>query len=424
MKNTSVHTEKRVGNKEHRNPLEDKLTNLEYTPSEGVWNAINDQLDADISRTTRRTRKFLTGSIFFIMSLTVITLSFPVKKEMVAYDQIGITQNLKRSQQDIEYKSIIQSRLEEKSIEAPSFSLATSPLPEAQTESDLFAMIESVESHKDLPLELKPIPVRTVEMTSGSNDYAQTVRLSPTRLDESTDPSVILADRSASDVSYKETSQYYDLAGIQEISSVSGFYLGASGSWHATTLLSNRPIIGLYEDGVNHFRILPAKSITMGYLVNDHLAIQAEYVYNAVEGTAISTSADAQDRVFNVSLYMDQFPVYLKFRKPTTLPVLNKHASLNLLAGLQFNRLRDYRLPQERRYEIVEEEVFRTNSLSLSGGAEIEAFILPNWMLSIGLDASLSQNLSPFGDPLSVYPKHSLTAGVRGGIYYFLGSGR
>lgn len=414
-----------MGNKRHRSPLEEKLTNLEYTPSEGVWNAISDQLDADISRSTRHTREFLAGSIGFILLLSAIAIFLPVKKEMVIYDQISITQDFKWNQQAIEKKTFIEPETQHSSTQFIAGGLALVQSDESQANVDPEPVAEYGEVQHNQLHELNPIPVRTaVAIAPGSEENAQFVRTSRAAFDKATDPSVIMVDRTATQATFKESSLYYDLGDMQEISSVSGFYLGASGSWNATTLLSNRPIIGLYEDGENHFRILPSKSITLGYLVNDHLAIQAEYVYNAVEGTAISTSAEAQDRVFNVSLYMDQFPVYLKFRKPTTLPVLNKHASVNLLAGLQFNRLRDYRLPQERRYEIVEEEVFRTNSLSLTGGAEIETFILPNWMLSLGLDASISQNLSPFGDPLSVYPKHSLTAGVRGGIYYFLGSGR
>ncbi len=316
-----------MGNKRHRSPLEEKLANLEHTPSEGVWNAISDQLDADITRSTLRTREFFAGSIGFIVLLSAIILLLPAQRKMAAYEQIGIKKDFKWNQQAIEKKTFIEPETQQSSTQFIAGGLALVQSDESQANVDPEPVAEYGEVQHNQLHELNPIPVRTaVAIAPGSEENAQFVRTSRAAFDKATDPSVIMVDRTATQATFKESSLYYDLGDTQEISSVSGFYLGASGSWNATTLLSNRPIIGLYEDGENHFRILPSKSITLGYLVNDHLAIQAEYVYNAVEGTAISTSAEAQHRVFNVSLYMDQFPVYLKFRKPTTLPVLNKHA--------------------------------------------------------------------------------------------------
>jgi len=435
-----------VGNKiNDSNHIKNTFDNWEVKPSQDVWFGIEQQLDFDALAARKRNQKVVVGSTMAIAAMVLLAVILTPKQNsgLQKYQPITLQKSYNKPSKNTNNQLVKEENNTLIQQEEISFSTILSPNSGTSVSNENI----SIEPNSEILAKNADIRMPAYETTFNLDNFV--VANNTPSLDESgiesiddTDNRLTQSENFTTEISNltdKENEHFNAVSSTESehlINSltpdltlidksdltVKGFYLGATGGYNATTLVSNAPIISSYQDGVNHFRFAPSKGISVGYIFNEHLSVQADYIYNTVEGTAISSESTSDSRYFNVSLYMDQIPVLVKFKQPTRLPFTNKNASLNLLGGLQMNMLRNYQLPQQRRYELLEETVvFRNSSISLITGLEYEVFVLPEWLISFGLDATVSQNLSTFDDPLSVYPKHSITAGLRGGLYYFLG---
>ncbi|KRP09361.1 MAG: hypothetical protein ABR95_00135 [Sphingobacteriales bacterium BACL12 MAG-120813-bin55] len=434
-----------MGNKEFNNEhIKVQLSNWEISPSDKVWEGIHQTLETDRKAIAAENRRKALWSAVAVLLLTLTgMLFFQSSPGMQAYEGIGsppITPLNRNSQNTYNQQLTNQAESITSDKNAPGFiggaeasdqAIAATNVAEMQQaaptdEVSLVAELplsaiyeESASEHLQLPEAPTPSDDHTTILAQSATEIAST---DVPR--ESNDKSGYAVDRgiAADDADYA-----HDFDGITELinetdNSLHGFYAGASAGYNATTMLINRAILSNYEGATNSFRLLPSKGLVLGYFINDRFSIQAEYAHNIAEGVAINTAEGANDRQLNLSLYFDQFPVMFKFRTPTYHAAINRPGSLNLIAGLQYNKLRAYKIPQERRYEISPNDViFEPTSWSFLAGTEYELFVFPNWMVSLGVEASMSQDLSTFDNPLSNYPKHSFTTGIRGGIYYYLG---
>ncbi len=200
----------------------------------------------------------------------------------------------------------------------------------------------------------------------------------------------------------------------------SGLYMGTSGGYYQTSLMEygnvfkgERPIQPSLKFGTS-------KGLLMGYNFNNKFGIEAEYIYNAVQGQNYVMSEDEAIVEKSLSLTYDLIPVVAKLKVGKVSDLTNKPVVLNYVAGMQYGILKEARLPQDKRYDASAEELFKDTDLSVVLGLEYEIYLQENIMFSMGARGTFSNDISTHEAPFNDYAKRNFTFGLRGSISYLL----
>jgi len=197
-----------------------------------------------------------------------------------------------------------------------------------------------------------------------------------------------------------------------------GMYFGLSGAYNQTSILESgnafkgtRPIQPSLKFGT-------AKGIKMGYNISNTFGIEAEYVYNAVQGQNYVLSEEDEIVERSLSLSYDLIPIVAKLKVGKISDITNQPIVLNYTAGVQYGILRDARMPQDKRYEESAEELFNHNDVSLVLGLEYDVYVSDNLVLSAGARGTFSNDISTHIEPLNDYAKRNFVFGLRGSVSY------
>ena len=200
--------------------------------------------------------------------------------------------------------------------------------------------------------------------------------------------------------------------------SMKGVYIGASGSYNQTSIIEYgntfkgaRPIQPSLKFG-------SSKGLMLGYNFNNKFGIEAEFIYNAIQGQNYVMSEDEQIVEKSLSLNYDLIPVVAKIKVGRISNITNMPVVLNYTAGIQYGMLREARLPQDKRYEETTEELFTDQVLSVVLGLEYDIFVQENLMLTLGTRGAISTDISTHSGPLSYYNKRNFVFGLRAGLSY------
>ena len=200
--------------------------------------------------------------------------------------------------------------------------------------------------------------------------------------------------------------------------SMRGVYIGASGSYNQTSIIEYgntfkgaRPIQPSLKFG-------SSKGLMLGYNFNNKFGIEAEFIYNAIQGQNYVMSEDEQIVEKSLSLNYDLIPVVAKIKVGRISNITNLPVVLNYTAGIQYGMLREARLPQDKRYEETTEELFTDQDLSVVLGLEYDIFMQENLMLTLGTRGAISTDISTHSGPLSYYNKRNFVFGLRAGLSY------
>ena len=200
--------------------------------------------------------------------------------------------------------------------------------------------------------------------------------------------------------------------------SMKGVYIGASGSYNQTSIIEYgntfkgaRPIQPSLKFG-------SSKGLMLGYNFNNKFGIEAEFIYNAIQGQNYVMSEDEQIVEKSLSLNYDLIPVVAKIKVGRISNITNMPVVLNYTAGIQYGMLREARLPQDKRYEETTEELFTDQDLSVVLGLEYDIFVQENLMLTLGTRGAISTDISTHSGPLSYYNKRNFVFGLRAGLSY------
>jgi hypothetical protein len=459
-----------VENNQFNEQVKNRLEHHSVEPSAAVWDRIQAQLDKDAAA-------FDTGNLkrfwwFSAAMLTIATVILAVwysseKAEMVAYHTPAVAEiNLpaKNVTENIDNELIITSNSSEfltvySAASTGNGSQAQSSKKQQQSEKiaeNALAAQTAVANESSLSaeehaaevvladadsvgLQTEALELPVIGENAENNGDLDVIQ------DQSTSELAILENQiqheaaaeagkttenqevaASEDSSIDQDADSDDLTAIEPVEQVKkqaknpfkGFYIGLNGGYYASTLLNSQNVVindNTIETGV---RFGPSKGMTLGYVFANNLSIQAEYLYNVIEGQNYYME-DVEGAVKSkaMTLYYDQVPLTVKLQTPRYNHLLKKPASVNILAGAQLNILKDYQIPQERRYD-TEEDIFRPTNFSFLAGAEYQMLITSNIMISLGVQGTISENFSTSNDPLGDFQKHSLTTGAKGGIYY------
>ncbi len=196
-----------------------------------------------------------------------------------------------------------------------------------------------------------------------------------------------------------------------------GMYIGISGSYNQTSILEygnffkeERPIQPSLKFGTS-------KGFVLGYNFSNKFGIQAEYIYNSIQGQNYVMSEEGDIVQKSLSLSYDLIPVTAKIKVGRISDLTNKPVILNYSVGAQYGMLKSYRLPQDKRYE-TDEKVFKEDEISLVLGLDYDVYIQDNLYISAGARGTISNDISLHDEPLTDNAKRNFVFGLRGSLNY------
>ncbi len=198
-----------------------------------------------------------------------------------------------------------------------------------------------------------------------------------------------------------------------------GFFIGLSAAYNQTSILEyggsafkgERPIQPTLKFG-------SAKGFTVGYNFSNKFGIQAEYIYNSLQGQNYVISEGDEIVQKSLSLNYDLIPVTAKIKVGKVSDLTNRPIVLNYIAGVEYGMLRSIRLPQDKRYDESTEDLFKQDEISLVLGLEYDIYIQDNIYFSAGAKGTFSNDISLHNAPLNDYAKRNFVFGLKASINY------
>ena len=195
-----------------------------------------------------------------------------------------------------------------------------------------------------------------------------------------------------------------------------GFYAGITGGYNYTTIAEDNPT-GYDNTPIQSTgKLGNIKGVSVGYNFNQSFGLQLEYLFNSMEGSNYELAASGSGAK-TLHIIYDQIPLTINYKVPQLNYLNNRLKVINLYAGLQYNILKSYHLPQEKRYEDLE-NVFKPNTISFVSGIDYNVNIFSSVFVSLGARATLSSGITGDNYPISDNAAHSFTLGAKAGLFY------
>jgi len=196
-----------------------------------------------------------------------------------------------------------------------------------------------------------------------------------------------------------------------------GMYIGVSGSYNQTSILESGNLFKEERPIQPSLKFGTSKGFVLGYNFSNKFGIQAEYIYNSIQGQNYVMSEEGDIVQKSLSLSYDLIPVTAKIKVGRISDLTNKPVILNYSVGAQYGMLRSYRLPQDKRYETTD-KVFKDDEISLVLGLDYDIYIQDNLYLSAGARGTISNDISLHDEPLTDNAKRNFVFGLRGSLNY------
>lgn len=196
-----------------------------------------------------------------------------------------------------------------------------------------------------------------------------------------------------------------------------GISFGVAGSYNQTSVLENSNIFKGEKPIQPSLKFGTSKGVSFSYNFSNKFGIQAEYIYNSVQGQNYVLSEDENIIQKTLALYYNQIPVTLKLKVPRIAGITQKPFVTNYIAGIQYDMLSEYRVPQEKRIS-PPDDLFRDDAVSLVLGIDYDIYLSRQTYITLGARTSISNDISTHQYPLDDYAKHNFVFGLRAGFNY------
>ena len=393
------------------------VENYELKPSADLWNRIEEDLNQNT--TTRTSASFMRYAALVLVFVSVVIIVVPTAKNNPIYQNpVAFNPN-----EEIPAAAVV---INNNTVTSDNTVLAK------QTNPGTVAVVSPEENTSD---PLNTFAAKTLQVDNKQPQYIYLPQ-------EVEDASLLAANRDLIERIYN-TDQAVTMMGFDYLSyedeveenedgfkhtpeavasikdySMRGFYVGVSGNYNQTSILEygnvfkgERPIQPSLKFGTS-------KGLTLGYNFNNVLGVEAAYIYNAVQGQNYVMSEYETIVEKSLSLSYDLIPVVAKLKVGRVSDITNRPVVLNYVAGLQFGMLREARLPQDKRYDQGDSELFKENDLSLVLGLEYDIFVQDNLMLTLGTRGAISTDISTHAVPFNDYAKRNFVFGLHAGVNY------
>lgn len=196
-----------------------------------------------------------------------------------------------------------------------------------------------------------------------------------------------------------------------------GMSIGLVANYNQTSLLENENIFRNDRSIQPTLKFGVSKGLSIKYNFNNRFGIETGYLYNSVEGQNYVLSDDNQIVQKSLVLYYDQIPLLFDLKIAHISCLTHHPVSLNYIAGVQYGSLRQYRLPQEKRYE-TDDAQYKSSEWSFVLGLDYDIYLSSNLYLTAGARGSISNDISTHSDPHDQYAQRNFVFGLHGGLNY------
>ncbi len=185
----------------------------------------------------------------------------------------------------------------------------------------------------------------------------------------------------------------------ERIPSMKGFHVGIEGGVNNSWLLHKdntlHPLIGNMIH--RKFDVGASWGISAGYDFSQRFGIEAEWIIKSLQGQTYWENRYNKILINGqVNLQYMHVPVMFKYKWSK----IGRHSqyprALNLVAGVQYSRLRDAEVVQNGLDIDGVKELFNRDEMGLLLGVEYDMFVHRNYFLSLGARASISTDARAF----------------------------
>ncbi len=389
------------------------VEHYELKPSSDIWNRIEEELDQ--TKTTRTYAQFMRYAALLLVFISVVLFSVPTSKNVIQPQLTGFSGSSKTNVvEDVVAFTGDLINGKEKSTSISNQKTNTNT-PFETDKVNVFANATLPENNSASDFIFYPQDVTDPALFAANRDIFERIYNTDDAIDMmgytnlsgagfGNAPSGLLADLDAV-AGYKD----YTLKGV---------YFGISGSYNQTSLLEYENVFKGERPIQPSLKFGTSKGILFGYNFSNKFGIEGEFIYNATLGQNYVMSEDEEIVEKSLSLSYDLIPVVAKIKVGRISGVTNLPVILNYTAGIQYGQLREARLPQDKRYEESDEELFKDNDLSVVLGLEYDIFVQDNLMFTLGTRGSISTDVSTHNAPFNGYAKRNFVFGARAALSY------
>lgn len=391
--------------------------NYELKPSSDVWNRIENELDYTHKTPVNIPYSRYAALLFVFISLCFIAIPVNNKNSTAQirnYNENTYLQEFIAAEAIIPVLSNNSSQNTETSIEIALANTNSRPEIEENTVAINTILASNLKSHvqsEDL-IYAPAFMDDEQELTAENIDIIDRIYNSDVAIPLFS-YDYLGSDEEEETVAFQSKSVFSNLKDFD----MRGMYLGVSGSYNQTSILEygnlfkeERPIQPSLKFGTS-------KGFVLGYNFSNKFGIQAEYIYNSIQGQNYVMTEEGDIVQKSLSLNYDLIPVTAKIKVGRISDLTNKPVILNYSIGAQYGMLRSYRLPQDKRYETTE-QVFKETEVSLVLGLDYDIYIQDNLYLSAGARGTISNDISLHDEPLTDNAKRNFVFGLRGSLNY------
>lgn len=390
----------------------------ELRPSDDVWNRIEQELSQTSAKTHRNIPAARYAALFMLF-LTVTLLSTPFGNPSLSLSPVSSPEPALAASEQILNTSAIQAAAltsvpRQLPVQASAIAQFTLEIPSEPQLMETFASITipPVTDQEEF-IFLPPLP-EDEEVFAQNQDIFERVYNMAEPIDmmgfsyigqEPEDQELEVMDAPT----YK--ARYRDM-------DMRGMYMGVAASYNQVSILEYGNVFKGTRPIQPSLKFGHTKGVKVGYNINNNFGIEAEYVYNAVQGQNYVMSEDDEIVEKSLSLNYDLIPVTAKVKVGRISDLTDKPIVLNYTAGVQYGMLREARMPQDKRYEESAEELFKHNDVSVVLGLEYDVYLQDNLVVSAGARGTFSNDISTHIEPLNDYAKRNFVFGLRAGVSY------
>lgn len=409
------------------NLFRDKLEDFEAPPSEGLWDAVQNETSQQNTAKTSNKRDWLYAAAAIILLLiTSLNLSLLLEDqdnlsqlydsinqnnfsflsdqnssqdnnilshELKKFNNPNITDqekgsqksgssNAKGAQEDIttssqttiqkDSASQSQSKAADKKAEISSVTVNSEGEQQDQIEQNTSVTIEN-QNREQLPIQ--HIPKASLETLE--NEKA-----------------ISLADKLNNEMGNNEVND----ALRNELMGVKGFHIGIGGTFHNSWVLMNPKSEELNFLGRHlryDFDYGYSYGLTAGYDFSAQFGVETGFTFNSVQGQKLGHEINGQRVNSEIDMNYMHIPVLFKYKWSKMSPVTRKPVVLNSVIGLQFSRLKSATI-RTNGEKLRGESKFASTDLGIVLGLEYDIFLSEKYYMTIGARGQLSSDIRRF----------------------------
>jgi len=361
-----------------------ELRNLEIPPSPDLWDKLEDKLEEDKARVKHD---------HWYKALILLLIPFTVINILVTYELSYPTGERKGSKPDGFTQNILSSK---NALSGTRERLGGWGIFFKEGFFSGSAFIKDNQVKKDAisePVKQEISPVHTASFTEATEDETSIII-------QNAPPLIIEKRMAETSVTYNDLLNYHARKMLDEsVASVKGLHFGIEGginnSWMLHKDNSLHPLIG--NKIHRKFDMGTTYGFSLGYDFSHRYGIEAEFILKSRQGQEYRELRYGKIPV-NGEVNLDYLlvPVLFKYKWTKASPRSLNPRVLNLIAGIQYGRLRHAEVVQNGLDLEKVSELFNRDELGLLLGIEYDLFVHPKYFLSMGARASISTDAGAF----------------------------